>query len=185
MFQQITVCPACHGKGTFIDKPCKECNGRGQIEKEESLKVKIPKGAEEGMALRITGHGLPSPTPGGPPGNLYVIVRSAYDSRFERLGADLWRTEVIEIADAVLGTQIEVPSLDKTIKVKIPPGTQADEVLRLRGKGLHYFKGTSRGDLKLRIQIHIPKKIDSEERKLYEQLQALNKGKKTKQHWWE
>lgn len=173
MFQQVSVCPVCHGKGSFIDKPCKICNGTGQIEKEESLKVKIPKGAEEGMALRISGHGLPASSPGAPAGNLYVIVHSKADSRFQRLGADLWRTQSLTIADAVLGTEIEVPTLEKSISVKVPAGTQHDEVLRLRGKGLPYFSGSSRGDLKLRMQIIIPTTINDEERRLFEQLREL------------
>lgn len=185
MFQQITICPACHGKGIFIDHPCKQCHGSGQIEKEESLKVKIPRGAEEGMALRIAGHGLPADKPGLPPGDLYVIVRTAPDKRFQRLGADLWRTETISVADAVLGTEIKVPTLKNSITVKVPPGTQHDEVLRLRGKGLPYFEGSSMGDLKLRMQIEIPAHINNEERKLYEQLQELDKKSSHKKRWWE
>ena len=182
MFQQIITCPECHGQGVFIDKPCKKCNGSGQIEKKESLKVKIPKGAEDGMALRIIGHGMPAPTADGIAGDLYVIVRTEYDKRFQRVGADLWRTENINVVDAILGTQIEVPTLDKSIKVKVPPGTQHEEILRLRGKGLPRFQSADRGDLKIRIQIDIPEKISDEERKLYEQLRQL--GKEKKNHWW-
>ncbi len=185
MFQQITICPACHGKGSIIENPCKQCHGSGQIEKEESLKVKIPRGAEEGMALRIAGHGLPAASPELPPGDLYVIVRTAPDKRFQRLGADLWRTETINIADAVLGAKIEVPTLKNSITVKVPPGTQQDEVLRMRGKGLPYYEGSSRGDLKLRMQIKIPEHISAEQRQLYEQLRELNKKQNQKKHWWE
>ena len=184
MFQQISVCPVCHGKGTIIDKPCNECHGAGQVEKAESLKVKIPKGCEEGMALRIPGHGLPSPEAGGPAGDLYVIVYSAPDPRFERLGADLWRSETITIADAVLGTQIDLPTLDGTIKVKVPAGTQYNEVLRVRNKGLPHFSSDQRGDLKIRIQVRIPQKLSTEERKLYEQLRGLTQTGEEKKHWW-
>ena len=182
MFQQITVCPACHGQGVFIDKPCKKCNGTGQLEKEESLKVKIPKGAEDGMALRITGHGMPSPTPNGKTGDLYVIVRTEHDDRFQRSGADLWCTKTINVTDAVLGTQIDVPTLDKNIKVKVPPGTQHNEILRLRSKGLPMMNNVGRGDLKIRILINIPEKITEEERELYERLRQLKKEQKN--HWW-
>jgi molecular chaperone DnaJ len=94
-FQQITVCPDCGGRGSLIDKPCRDCRGEGRVEKDESLKVSIPPGAEEGMALRIPGHGLPGLEPQVPPGDLYVIVASAPDARFVRSGADLWRTETI------------------------------------------------------------------------------------------
>lgn len=184
MFQQISVCPVCRGKGIFIDKPCKECHGNGQVEKAESLKVKIPKGCNEGMALRISGRGLPSPEAGGPPGDLYVIVHSAPDPRFERLRADLWRSETISIADAVLGTQFEVPTLENSITVKVPAGTQHNEVLRVREKGLPHFSSDQRGDLKIRIQIMIPQKLSSEERRLYEELRKLNPKVEEKKHWW-
>lgn len=182
MFQQITTCPACHGQGVFIDKPCKKCHGSGQLEKEESLTVKIPKGAPEGMALRISGHGMPSSAADGVAGDLYVTVRTEHDNRFQRSGADLWRTENISVIDAVLGRQIDVPSLDKSIKVKVPPGTQHDEILRLRGKGLPLMDNAGRGDLKIRILISIPKTLSEEERKLYEQLRQLKKEQK--RHWW-
>lgn len=182
MFQQITVCPTCHGQGIFIDKPCKKCHGTGQLEKAESLTIKIPKGAEEGMALRVAGHGMPAPTPDGNPGDLYVIVRTQYDNRFQRSGADLWCTRNINVTDAVLGTQIDVPTLGKNIKVKVPPGTQHDEILRLRGKGLPLMNNQGRGDLKIRILINIPEKLTEEERELYEKLRQLDQTRKS--HWW-
>lgn len=182
VFQQISVCPTCHGQGIFIDKPCKKCHGTGQLEKEESLKIKIPKGAEEGMALRVGGHGMPSPSREGKPGDLYVIIRTERDPRFQRAGADLWCTKMINVVDAVLGTQVDVPTLGKSIKVKVPPGTQHDEILRLRGKGLPMMNDMGRGDLKIRVLINIPEKISDEERKLYEQLRQL--GIDQKSHWW-
>ncbi|MDH5611118.1 MAG: J domain-containing protein [Gammaproteobacteria bacterium] len=182
VFQQISVCPTCHGQGIFIDKPCKKCHGTGQLDKEESLKIKIPKGAEDGMALRIPGHGMPSPTTSGKPGDLYVIVTTEHDNRFQRSGADLWCTRAINVTDAVLGTQLDIPTLDKNITVKVPPGTQQDEILRLRGKGLPVMNNIGRGDLKIRIMINIPQKITEKERELYEQLRQLNKEHKN--HWW-
>lgn len=181
-FQQITICPVCHGQGTFIDHPCETCRGRGEVEKDDNLKVTIPAGVEEGTALRIPGHGLPSSDVAGPAGDLYVIVRSKPDPRFERHGADLWRTEIIEITDAVLGTKLKVPTLDASVEVSIPAGTQPDEVLRLKGKGLPVFGARMHGDIYIRIQIHIPEKISAEEKELYEQLrQASKTGKK---RWW-
>jgi len=98
--QQITTCPACGGRGAVIDKPCPACRGRGEVEREEALTVKVPAGVEEGMALRIPGRGLPSREAGGTQGDLYVVVRTAPDPRFERRGADLWRTETISVPDA-------------------------------------------------------------------------------------
>lgn len=182
-FQQITSCPDCHGKGSFVDQPCPQCHGRGQVQREESLKVRIPAGIDEGTALRIPAHGLPSEDAGGSPGDLYVVVRSAPDPRFERAGADLWREEVIEVADAVLGSKLKVPTLAGEADVKIPAGTQADEVLRLRGKGLARFDG-GHGDLNLRIRIRIPEKPSVEERRLYEQLRSLGQAQREKRRWW-
>lgn len=180
-FQQITMCPACHGQGTFIDHPCATCKGRGEIEKEDKLKVTIPAGIEEGTALRIPGHGLPSPEAGGPPGDLYVTVKSKPDPRFERHGADLWRLETIEIPDAVLGSKINVPTLDGPVDVKVPAGSQPDEVLRLQGKGLPVFGARMHGDINIRLQVHIPEKLSAEEKELYGKLRIINKS--TKKRW--
>lgn len=171
--QQISVCPECHGRGQIIDHPCPRCSGRGEIELEESLSVTIPIGAEEGMALRVPGHGLPSQEPGGRSGDLFVVVRSTPDPRFARDGADLWHSESLPVADAVLGITLQVPTLDGHASVTIPPGTQPDSVLRLRGKGLPEFGGGGHGDLYVRIQLQIPQQLSPQERALYQQLRAL------------
>lgn len=173
--QQITACPDCHGRGTVIEAPCGRCSGSGQIEEPQSLTIRIPPGAEEGMALRVPGRGLPSLEAGGVSGDLFVILRSAPDPRFERHGADLWRVETVDVVDAVLGTRLTLPTLDGSIEVRVPPGMQPDQVLRLRGKGLPHYGGRGRGDLNLRIQVRIPEDLSAEERQLYEQLRALRK----------
>jgi molecular chaperone DnaJ len=175
VFQQVTTCGECHGRGIVIENPCPNCDGRGEVEREKTLTVKIPVGIEEGMALRIPGYGHPSRETGGMPGDLYVVVRSAPDPRFERRGIHLWRTETIEVADAVLGTKLEVPTLDGHVTVSIPPGTQPGTVLRLHGKGLPEFQGKKRGDLYLSVQVRVPQKLTPEERRLYERLRALEK----------
>jgi molecular chaperone DnaJ len=173
--QQITTCPVCSGRGTVIDKPCPDCKGHGEVEREEALTVKVPAGVEEGMVLRIPGHGLPSHEAGNMPGDLYVIVRSAPDPRFERRGADLWRTETISVPDAVLGAQIEVPTLDGRARVTVPAGIQPGEVLRLRGKGLPEFGGRKCGDLYVELQMRVPKRLTAEERELYERLRRASR----------
>ncbi len=178
MFQKITPCTACGRQGRVIDHPCPECRGRGEVERDEALTVNIPFGVEEGMALRVPGHGLPSREPGGVPGDLYVVVRSAADPRFERDGVDLWRMEKVHIADAVLGASLEVPTLDGRVTVTIPPGTQPDAVLRLRGKGLPEFGGKKRGDLYLRVRVRVPDRLATEERRLWERLRNLGKKEK-------
>ena len=175
-FEQITTCPICRGSGMVIDSPCSTCHGQGWVEREETLTVNIPIGAEEGMVLRVPGHGLTSKE-GGPSGDLFVVVHSATDPRFKRDGADLWRIETIELADAVLGGRFKVPTMNGEVEVTIPPGTQPDEILRLRGKGLPYFGGDRYGNLNLRIQVHIPERLSARERKLFEQLRELGKDR--------
>lgn len=175
--QQILVCPACGGSGSIIDHPCRECGGSGRAQREEQLVLRIPAGLEEGTALRIAGRGAPGPVPGGAPGDAYVIVRSAPDARFERAGADLWREQTIEVADAALGTELTVPTLEGNVDVTVPPGTQPGEVLRLRGKGLPRPDGGRRGDLNLRIQVHIPERLNKAERDQFERLRALGRSR--------
>ncbi|BAL23823.1 DnaJ C-terminal domain-containing protein [Azoarcus sp. KH32C] len=177
MLEQITLCPDCGGAGSFIDQPCEECHGRGLVAHSESLTVKVPVGVEEGMALRIPGHGYPSPEAGGAPGDLFVIVRTLPDARFERDGADLWRVQDLAVADAALGTELEVPTLDGMANVTVPPGTQPDMVLRLRHKGLPNFGNRGRGDLMLRMRVLVPERLSAAERKLYEQLRELGRGR--------
>lgn len=173
LFQQITPCPTCHGRGSIIDKPCAECHGRGEVERTEDLTVTIPVGVEEGMALRVPGHGLPSPEANGPPGDLFVVVHSAPDVRFERHGADLWHVETIPLVDAVLGTTLDVPSLDSPVTVTVPPGTQPETVLRLQGKGLPAYGQRIRGSLYLRLRVQVPEQLSAEERTLYERLRMV------------
>lgn len=172
-YQEIRTCPECGGKGKFIDKPCPKCHGTGQIDEPERITVKIPVGAEEGMVLRVPAHGRPSPTPEGKPGDLLVIVRTAYDPNFNRVGADLWHMKMIELVDAVLGREVEVSTLEGKVTVTIPQGTQPNSVLRLSEKGLPHFGSTKRGDLYLRINVHIPEYLTEEERELYGRLRRL------------
>lgn len=175
MFEQVTICPDCGGRGTFIDHPCEECHGRGLVPRAEKLTVKIPVGVEEGMALRIPGHGYASSEPNGAPGDLFVIVRTLPDPRFERDGADLWRVQDVVVTDAVLGTALEVPTLDGPASVTVPAGTQPDTVLRLRHKGLPDFGNRGHGDLMLRLRVVVPERLSDVERRLYEQLRALKR----------
>ena len=170
--QQITTCSDCTGRGTIIDTPCPQCAGTGKAARDEVLTVRIPVGVEEGTALRVPGHGLPADKPGLPPGDLFVVVRTADDLRFERHGRDLYRVASVEVVDAVLGTSIDVPTLDGQVSVDVPAGTQPDSMLRLRGKGLPLFGGGSRGDLYIRLQIHVPERLSARQRQLFEQLRG-------------
>ena len=173
VIQQISTCPTCHGRGSIIEHPCRKCHGSGQVEQEEDLTVKIPKGIEEGMALRIPGKGMPSSDAGGMPGDLFVVVHSRRDPRFERAGADLLRQETITLTDAVLGTTLQVPTLNGSANVTIPPGTQPGALLRLKEKGLPEFGNGLHGELYLRIEVHVPENLSREERELYERLRTI------------
>lgn len=173
-YQEIRMCPECGGRGKFIDKPCPKCMGRGTIEESEVLNVNIPIGAEEGMVLRVPGHGGASPKTDAKPGDLLVIVRTANDPRFKRAGADLWCSKSIELLDAVLGTEIELQTLEKAITVSVPQGTQPNAVLRIKEKGLPYFGEKKRGDIYLRLDVHIPESLSQEERELYSRLRKLS-----------
>lgn len=171
--QQSTPCPDCRGAGVIIDHPCAACAGAGEKEQEESLVVKIPAGADEGLLLRVEGKGYASASPAGVPGDLLIVVRSAPDRRFQRDGADLWRMQEIDVVDAVLGVELAVPTLDGSLALKVPAGTQPDAALRLRGKGLPRFGRSGRGDLYVRVSVKTPERLTREERKLWEQLKAL------------
>lgn len=171
--QNIMICTKCGGRGEIIDEVCAKCSGSGRVEQEETLTVNVPVGVEDGMVLRVPAHGMPSAGTGGAPGDLFVIVRSAPDPRFERRGADLWRTEPVAIADAVLGTKRTVPTLDGSVDVKIPAGTQPGVVLRLAGKGLPEFGGASRGDLYIVADVQVPRRLTKKQRELYEELRQL------------
>ncbi len=174
LVRSVSPCDACHGRGEIIEQLCPECHGTGHTEREESLTVNVPVGVEEGMALRIPGHGMPPETHGGVPGDLYVVVHSAPDARFERAGADLWRDEAISVAEAVLGTRRTVPTLEGRIELSIPAATQPDSVLRVGGKGLPQFGGKARGDLYVRMRLKVPERLSAKQRELYEQLLALD-----------
>jgi molecular chaperone DnaJ len=175
MFQRVTTCTACGGRGAIIDEPCRECHGQGKVERAETLTVKVPAGVEEGMVLRIPGHGQAAPAPNGAAGDLFVVVHTLPDARFERDGADLWHLYDLRLTDAVLGSELAVPTLDGKAKVTVPPGTQPDTVLRLRGKGLPHFGGGQRGDLLLRLRVRVPEQLSAGERRLYEQLRELRR----------
>ena len=172
--QQMTTCPTCYGRGAVLEQRCALCTGQGEVPSEEAVRITLPVGVEDGMVLRVSGQGQASRTVSGLPGDLFVVIHIASDPRFERRGTDLWRTETITVVESVLGTRVEVPTLDGPTMVTVPPGTQPETVLRLRHKGLPEFEGQAHGDLYLRIRVHIPSHLTAEERTLYERLQTLH-----------
>lgn len=176
MMRQVVTCRRCQGQGRFYVSHCPVCRGKGIIERDEQITINIPLGAEDGMVLRVPGQGLPSPDIGGMPGDLFVVLRIAPDDRFERRGIDLLQRVTLSVEDGVLGTQVEIPTLQEPYRLDIPAGIQPDTVLRLRNYGLPEFGRQHRGDMYVRVQIHIPERLSREEREYYEQLRAARQG---------
>ncbi len=170
--RQVTLCPSCRGKGRVIKDPCTDCHGTGKTTHTEELRVHVPAGAEEGMALRVPGRGEAAP-PGGEPGDLLVIVHTAPDPRFRRRGADLFRDEALTVSEAALGVRRQVPTPEGEARVAFPPGTQPDTLLRLKGKGLPIFGSAGRGDLFVQVTVHIPTRLNPRETELYRELRTL------------
>ena len=169
MYVQVTPCSTCRGKGMLIDSPCNNCHGTGLVKKRRKISVKIPVGIDEGYQLRLRGEGEMAPN-GGEAGDLYVLVHIAQHELFMREGDDLWHVLMISYPQAALGTEVSVPTLDGPTTVKIRPGTQAGETIRLKGKGMPRFRGYGKGDLLVRVGISVPEKLTSKQRELLEQL---------------
>jgi molecular chaperone DnaJ len=169
-----TTCRTCNGRGEIIDHPCKECNGKGTVKKKQKISVKVPAGIDDGQRLRISGEGEPG-DPGAPPGDLYVDIKLKPHKDFEREGSDLIYEAKINFAQAALGDTIMVPTLekDKKAKLKIPSGTQTDEVFRLRGKGFPNLQGFGKGDMHVLIRVITPEKLTKKEKELFGELKEM------------
>jgi molecular chaperone DnaJ len=163
------TCPRCSGEGRVLESPCAACHGRGRTRSTETIKVRIPPGVEDGTTLRVSGSGEAGER-GAPSGDLYVVVRVEEDARFERDGADLLTDKNISIPMAVLGGETEVPTVDATLTLRVPPGTASGTLLRLRGSGMPRLRGSGRGDLLVRIRVDIPSKLSKEQRQMFAQL---------------
>jgi len=168
-FVTIANCPECGGTGKQVLRNCPSCGGAGVTQMTSTLKVSIPKGADEGMRLRIRGAGEASPN-GGPPGDLYIVVHMAEHPVFSRDGSDLWVERGISFTQAALGDEVDVPTLDGTALVTIPPGTQTDTVFRLKGKGLSDLRGRGQGDEFVKVTVVTPSKLNSHQKELLRQL---------------
>lgn len=169
MFVQVVPCPTCRGKGRTIETPCSNCNGSGLIRKKRKIAVKIPMGIDDGYQLRLRGEGELASS-NGEPGDLYVIVHVLQNSLFVREGDDLYRVEMITFPQAVLGAEISIPTLEGPTTLRIRPGTQANEIYRIKNKGMPRLRGYGKGDLIVRIGVAIPEKLTSTQRALIEQL---------------
>jgi molecular chaperone DnaJ len=168
-FSVSRTCHLCRGTGKMIKNPCTDCNGTGRIEREKQLEVKVPAGVETGSRLRVSGEGQAG-TQGGVSGDLYVVIHVAEHEQFERQGSNLYEAVPITFAQAALGSDIMVKTLDNEEKLKIPMGTQTGTVFRLRGKGMPVLGGRGRGDLFVSVTVITPTTLTREQRRLLEQL---------------
>ncbi len=165
------TCPRCRGKGTLISDPCGTCHGQGRVEEEKTLSVKIPAGVDNGDRIRLSGEGEAGPN-GGPAGDLYVEISVAPHAIFSRDGADLACEVPVSFATAALGGELEVPTLDGRVSLKIPAETQTGKVFRLRGKGVKPVRGGSVGDLLCRIEVETPVHLSKEQKELLKKFEA-------------
>ena len=165
--QTTSVCPSCGGEGKTITKKCTTCYGEGIVQKEEIIKINIPAGVGKGMQMTVGGKGN-APRRGGVNGDLLVVIDEEEHPDLIREGNDLIYNLFISIPDAVLGTHVEVPTVDNNVKIKIEPGTQPGKILRLRGKGLPEVNGYGRGDLLVNVNVWIPKNVNKDELKIFE-----------------
>jgi len=168
------TCPACQGAGQIVKEHCADCRGQGRMERERTIELRIPPGVDTGTRLRVQGEGEPGPN-GGPAGDLYVVLEVKEHKFFERRGADLYCTVPLSMAQATLGTELQVPGLNGEETLKIPEGTQSGAVFRLKGKGLPDPHGGGKGDLYFHVRVLTPTKLTREQRKLMEQLHATMK----------
>ncbi|EPG73885.1 chaperone protein DnaJ [Leptospira fainei serovar Hurstbridge str. BUT 6] len=168
-FSVATTCSTCRGKGTIISNPCKTCHGQGLVEKRRTINIKIPPGIESGSRLKVTGEGEAGPG-AGPHGDLYVVTHIKKHELFERQANDLILNKKISLTQAILGGDIEVPTIDgKKVKMKIPEGTESGQVFRLKGHGIPYLGGYGKGDQHVIVRIEIPKKLTRRQRELIEE----------------
>ena len=170
MFGQVIrvgTCPACNGRGQSPETQCGACKGRRTIREKRSIRVQIPPGVEDGTMLRLRDQGASQN--GGHPGDLYVVVYVQPDKTFQRVGDDLLLEFEASVTQATLGAEVEIPTLTSHAKLKIPPGTQPDTLLRLRGQGMPRARWKGTGDLLVRVKVQIPKKLSKSQRELLEQ----------------
>ena len=166
------ACMQCGGRGQIIRRPCKECKGESYIRRERKLKVPIPAGVDTGTQLRLAGEGQPGPN-GGPPGDLFVVIKVAEHPIFERHDSDLHCTLPVNIAQAALGATVDLLTFDGLQSVKVPEGAQPGSRVRLKSLGMPHINSSGRGDLYVHLDVVVPGKLTREQRRLLEQLREV------------
>lgn len=176
-FSVQQTCPTCRGRGTVIADPCGACQGQGRKEETKTLSVKVPPGVDTGDRIRLSGEGEAG-LEGGPPGDLFVQVNVLPHEIFQRDGTDLYCEVPVDFVDAALGGELEVPTLDGRVKLKVPAETQTGKLFRLRGKGVTPVRGGSPGDLMCRVVVETPVNLGNKQKELLRQFQATMKNGK-------
>jgi molecular chaperone DnaJ len=171
-FSVSRTCSTCRGAGQVISSPCETCRGAGRVENEKSIEVKIPAGVETGSRLRLQAEGE-SGAYGGPPGDLYVVIHVAEHEQFERQGSNLYASIPITFAQAALGAEVSVDTLNGAQPLKVPAGTQTGTVFRVRGQGMPVLGGRGKGDMFVSVSVMTPTSLTREQRKLLEQLAKI------------
>lgn len=168
-FVNVTTCPVCGGSGETIPTPCTMCNGQKQIQQQRTLNVKVPPGVDNDTQIRLSGEGTPG-IDGGPPGNLFVVLHVEKHEYFRRRGDDILLEIEINVAQAALGDEITVPTVQGEEKLVVPAGTQTGTVFPLRGRGIPHLRRSGRGDELVITHVAVPKKMTDEQKKLMEEL---------------
>jgi molecular chaperone DnaJ len=175
-FSLQQTCPRCHGSGQIISDPCNACHGEGRVQKQKTLSVKVPPGVDTGDRIRLSGEGEAGEH-GGPPGDLYVQVNVREHPIFKRDGSDLYCEVPISFTTAALGGELDVPTLDGRVKLKVPEESQSGKLFRLRGKGVKSVRGSHVGDLMCRIVVETPVNLTSKQKALLREFDQSLKGK--------
>ena len=164
-FVSVKTCDVCRGEGKMIKEPCPTCHGNGHVQRERKIEVKIPAGVDTGSRLRVSGEGEAG-NRGGPPGDLYIMMHVKKHKVFKREGDDIIVEMPVSFAQATLGTELEVPTLDGKARLKVPEGTQPGTFFRLRGKGIPHLRGYGKGDQHVRVNVDIPRKLTAKQKEL-------------------
>lgn len=167
------ICRTCGGKGRLVREKCRECHGRGRIKVRRKIHLNIPAGVDDGAQLRVAGEGEAGIN-GGPPGDLYVVLHVKPHPFFEREGNDIYCQVPITFVQAALGDEIEVPTVDGRVKLKIPAGTQTETFFRLRGKGVPYLRGSGRGDQHVKVRVVTPKHLSERQKELLREFAGIS-----------
>ncbi|NLM45214.1 MAG: molecular chaperone DnaJ [Firmicutes bacterium] len=172
-FVSVRTCEACNGEGKIIREKCPECQGEGHVQRQRRIEIKVPPGVDTGSRLRVSGEGAAGRR-GGPPGDLYVVIKVKKHKIFTRDGDDIYMDLPISFTQAALGVELEVPTLNGKVRLKIPEGTQSGTYFRLRGKGIPHLRGFGTGDQHVRVVVKVPKKLSPKQKELLREFARLS-----------